>query len=578
MSDNAVVLIARQATATKAPILGTTFPTTVPFTLTAYSSALSNNFFTDIPFSYSSADGGWKATAGKYWPHSGTLDFLAYSCQGLTPTSVTHASPDASSGITSFVTGDNRTAQADIMFGAAAGCAYSPSSTPLLTFKHAQALVTFTAACPDMSYDSSTNTGVTIESITLANAKYGGTCAVTRSGSTISSITWSSLTNAYDGAAVPGISSQGITVNQTAVGNGIMLPPQSAVDFTVNYTVHSGPGNNTSKSYTYTTGGTWDLAHKYRYAIEITVGYEVVVSASVTDWNHVEVNWFYGEGYRVTHLGQDFTLASGQPVWWRESSADPYERLSYLEGTYGSSVKYSSTDYYVTITKNGDGTYTITLEENPHLVDLGLRRNGKKILFREMNLGARKAYEYGDYFAWGETTKRYDSISGTSVSGGNPFNTQNAPYYSGGSYTKYNGSDGKTVLDPEDDAATVQLGAGWHIPDKEDFQFLISSSNVTRQWVSNWNGTGVNGTLLTGRGSYAGNSIFMPASGTIFTRSISSLGTHGIYWSRTLYTSSVSNAWEIYSSDGTFSGSSYGIDYYSRFVGMPIRPVYETAE
>ena len=380
-SKNELVVAARpvwMSQETKAPVIGTTFPTTIPFTLTSYSSTLSSTFFTDIPFSYSSTDNGWKATAGKYWPHSGTLDFLAYSAPGLSPT-VTHTSPNATSGITSFVTGDNRTVQADIMFGAAAGCAYSETVLPTLNFKHALTLVTFTALCPNASYDGTS--GITVESITLANAKYGGTCAVTRSGSNISNISWSTTSNAYNGASVPGISSQGLTTTAVPVGDGIMLPPQSAVNFTVNYKVWSG-GTGTDRSYTYTCSGSWEMGMRHVYRLEISAN-EVIVKAEVEDWADTTKDWFYADGNVVRNAGVDFTLASGQPVFWREGTTGAYEQLTYYSGSYGTSVTYESTDYFVTVTKSGSAwlvTY-VSKDRVEYEYRLYIEKSGDKVLY-----------------------------------------------------------------------------------------------------------------------------------------------------------------------------------------------------
>lgn len=39
--------------------------------------------------------------------------------------------------------------------------------------------------------------------------------------------------------------------------------------------------------------------------------------------------------------------------------------------------------------------------------------------------------------------------------------------------TKYNAEDGKTVIDPDDDAARVNLGVGYRIPTQEDWKELL---------------------------------------------------------------------------------------------------------
>ena len=46
-------------------------------------------------------------------------------------------------------------------------------------------------------------------------------------------------------------------------------------------------------------------------------------------------------------------------------------------------------------------------------VDLGIRMNGKKILFATCNVGASSPEEYGDYFAWGATEPYYTGYTMT---------------------------------------------------------------------------------------------------------------------------------------------------------------------
>ena len=115
-------------------------------------------------------------------------------------------------------------------------------------------------------------------------------------------------------------------------------------------------------------------------------------------------------------------------------------------------------------------------------VDLGLRVGGNKILFATMNIGASAPQEYGDYFAWGETSKRYTSISDDTVVGGS-FTWANAPYHTGNnqntgwskyiptgyeSYTVSGTADNKLVLDASDDVASVLWGGSWRMPDDSD--------------------------------------------------------------------------------------------------------------
>mgnify|MGYP003563429955 CR=1 FL=1 len=66
---------------------------------------------------------------------------------------------------------------------------------------------------------------------------------------------------------------------------------------------------------------------------------------------------------------------------------------------------------------------------------------------------------------------------------------------SNSTFTKYNETDGKTVLDLEDDAAYVNMGGRWHMPSKEQIKELITNTEST--WEANYNGSGASGKLLT---------------------------------------------------------------------------------
>ena len=98
--------------------------------------------------------------------------------------------------------------------------------------------------------------------------------------------------------------------------------------------------------------------------------------------------------------------------------------------------------------------------------------------------------------------------------------------------TKYNSEssygtvDNKTTLDPEDDAATQIMGGDWRMPTTDEFIEL--SVNTDSEWVTNHNGSGVNGYKFT---SSNGKSIFIPASGERYDSSFHSQGGYSEVWS-----------------------------------------------
>lgn len=149
-------------------------------------------------------------------------------------------------------------------------------------------------------------------------------------------------------------------------------------------------------------------------------------------------------------------------------------------------------------------------------VDLGLPSG---TLWATRNVGATNPEDYGDYFAWGETEpKEYYHASTykwndseTSTIHLSKYNTKEA-----------NGTvDGKTVLDPEDDAARANYPNG-QMPSKEQLEELIA--NCTWTWTQV---NGVNGQLVAGPN---GNTMFLPATGYRLQGKLYSAGTHGSYW------------------------------------------------
>ena len=230
-------------------------------------------------------------------------------------------------------------------------------------------------------------------------------------------------------------------------------------------------------------------------------------------------------------------------------------------------------------------------------VDLGLPSG---TLWATCNVGASKPEEYGNYYAWGET-KGYGEMD---TSNENNFNynaqgqSSQSPfiktYYSAKTYKYYvdgdenhilkynvNGtidneadtyflSDNKTTLEPEDDAAHVNWGSGWHIPTNSQIKELLSCTKST--WTKM---NGVYGNKITSKQQgYTDKFIFLPAGGERSSSTINGTGNRGYYWSSTLETSELGKAKVLYftnsTSDGKISASS-GHD--SRYYGISVRPV-----
>lgn len=184
-------------------------------------------------------------------------------------------------------------------------------------------------------------------------------------------------------------------------------------------------------------------------------------------------------------------------------------------------------------------------------VDLGL-----SVKWATCNVGATSPEDYGDYFAWGETTAKenysWDTYTMT-ADGGNTF-------------TKYNDSDGKTVLDAEDDAAAVNWGGAWRMPTLDEMKELLNPDNCSWEWTTV---NEVNGYKVTSKKEgYTDKSLFLPAAGYRSRSSLDYAGSLGLYWSATRYEAYPNFAYSL----SFLSGNQ---DWYGsyRCLGFPVRPV-----
>lgn len=225
----------------------------------------------------------------------------------------------------------------------------------------------------------------------------------------------------------------------------------------------------------------------------------------------------------------------------------------------------------VTITaKAGEksATCAVTVSSGPKGgVDLGIvmtKPGGTtyKLYWAECNLGANNPWEYGDYYAWGETETKTENRWNNYKWGGASTLTKycragDAKYWAG-----TGDPDGKTVLDPEDDVAHVRLGKKWRMPTNEEFNAL--QENCNWEWsIQN----GINGYKVTSK--INGNSIFLPAAGGK-TTVVNAAGTNGNYWSSSLHSEM---SWKAH--DVGFNTTKHTMNGYDRYYGESIRPVSE---
>ena len=164
-------------------------------------------------------------------------------------------------------------------------------------------------------------------------------------------------------------------------------------------------------------------------------------------------------------------------------------------------------------------------------VDLGLPSG---TLWAACNVGAETSEDFGDYFAWGETATK-ELFDWKSYRYGN-FSHERyemAKYCTNPSYGLDGFVDGLDLLEPDDDAACANWGAGWRTPTIEEWEELFQ--NTTGLWTTL---NGVKGWLVT---SSNGNSIFLPAAG-YYWEDVHNADL-GLYWSASLNKEFPYRAW-----------------------------------
>lgn len=195
-------------------------------------------------------------------------------------------------------------------------------------------------------------------------------------------------------------------------------------------------------------------------------------------------------------------------------------------------------------------------------VDLGLPSGLK---WAKANLGAETETNYGKYFQWGDTVGYTDASHSTWSTC--PFNdgssSLNQTYFNA---HKSEWLDSNNILKPEYDAGYQQSGGKCRIPTKTEWQELIN--NTTNQWVENYNGSGVNGRLLTSKTN--SNSIFIPAAG-LANSGLITIGSMCTVWSSSMDSSHIDRAY-YFGADSVNCGV---YDYDRRFYGQSIRCVSE---
>ena len=208
-------------------------------------------------------------------------------------------------------------------------------------------------------------------------------------------------------------------------------------------------------------------------------------------------------------------------------------------------------------------------------VDLGLPSGTRwckyNIGVNPMFLHTPKNY-YGNYYAWGEISSRKRIFSWDNYKYAKAWQNTITKYSTNQEFL--NGDnvwpDNLTILQPEDDIATIKLGKHFHIPTEEDFKELCENTIVS--YDTNWSVIGLNGIVHISK--INNNYIFFPMAGCKNAEKrgddeFCGRGTWGRYWTSNLFTYDNRNA-RCYA----ISKSDYLVTA-ERRCGFSIRAVYK---
>lgn len=329
--------------------------------------------------------------------------------------------------------------------------------------------------------------------------------------------------------------------------------------------------NNTHIVITGLPSGNWALAgdvFRPRETIYVKDGGFAVPYSSIANGNYV---------YGVQESdGMAFCFNAIQtdgPFFFALVNTDTGKKLYYqVKG------KTVSTDIQ---TQNAVKMKYANFISSPEAVDLGL-----SVKWASANLGASSISDFGLYYQWGDTqgygsdvsdgmvfywTKTYVIGSGhvykwfgsdAGLYGGMTKYVPNDQPYSG--YRSF--TDGKSRLEPGDDASSVCLGGKWHTPSAAEWEELMNEDNCTWTWTTIGGAKGYE--VKSKKAGYTNNWIFLPTTGYRRMNDSTMQDEIGLIWSSTLAPDDAKRASIAYMHSGSVK-----IDNRERFFGLPIRPV-----
>jgi len=352
------------------------------------------------------------------------------------------------------------------------------------------------------------------------------------------------VANSYESLRTEGSTSTGGTADWVTIGSGTLtdqsLPTYAAYNYSITQQIYTaseiGQSGTIQKLAFFNNGAeqtrTFDLyllstdkqvfssTNDWEYVNSSTIAFSGSVTFLAGDWTEIDLTApfeYDGQSNLIVVFDDNTgTYAPGMDFLVFDAASQAIN--AYSDGTDFDPTDLSATTASnVAVVKNqikigfgGSGNFSSGHE----YVDLGLPSGTK---WATMNIGATQPSDFGNRYAWGETSPKdvnsYSWENYIHCAGTNNDLTK----YCFSSIWGHNGfTDELTILEADDDAATVNWGEGWRMPTDEECQELYN--NCSASWDTQ---NGVVGVTLTSR--INGNSIFIPIDPE------ENYGTH--YWS-----------------------------------------------
>ena len=307
----------------------------------------------------------------------------------------------------------------------------------------------------------------------------------------------------------------------------------------------------------------WNVAESHLYEAPKNIKFEKASSETATPGKPIEVS------FRVTdmfHLfGREASPTFPMTVKFETNSGELSNDFASIDTSTGlatitwtpSSESSDNKDPYIVAMMHDHTGRVITADRwtpkkgettcpdanHPHMIDLGLPSGTQ---WACCNVGAAAPEQYGNYYAWGETSPKSVYSWDTYLYGSSWNNVVNI------------GSD---IAGTQYDAATANWGSPWRMPSLTQIQELLNSCTST--WTTQ------NGVIGRKFVSPNGGTIFLPAAGYRWGGELHYAGSRGFYWSSTLDESGPYYAYYLYVTSG--GAGWYGSGY--RLNGLSVRPV-----